>query len=83
MKYENNIILILKMLTRYLLTLLHHLFVIHQVCYYHHHQIRNLEDIHLHVSSHGKILVPPLPPVLTGTNCTNSGTEGVKRKYPP
>ena len=21
--------------------------------------------------------------VLTGTNCTNSGTEGVKRKYPP
>ena len=22
------------------------------------------------------------PPVLTGTNCTNSGTEGVKRKYP-
>ena len=31
---------------------------------------------------HGKILVPP-PPVLTGTSSTNSGTEGVKRKYPP
>ena len=31
---------------------------------------------------HGNLLVPP-PPVPTGTNCTNSGTEGVKRKYPP
>ena len=36
--FENNIIL--KMLTRYLLTLLHHHFVIHQVN--HHHQIHNL-----------------------------------------
>ena len=39
---------------------------------------------------HGNLLVspPPVligtpPPVPTGTNCTNSGTEGVKRKYPP
>jgi hypothetical protein len=31
------------------------------------------------VIGHGKILVLT---VLTGTNCTNSGTEGVKRKYP-
>ena len=35
----------------------------------------------------GKYWYPPPvptgpPPVLTGTNCANSGTEGVKRKYP-
>ena len=34
---------------------------------------------------HGKQLVTPPPPspVLTGTISTNSGAEGVKRKYPP
>ena len=29
------------------------------------------------------VLIGTPPPVPTGTNCTNSGTEGVKRKYPP
>ena len=44
-------------------------------------------DLTTHEDSTGKYCYPPPPPVQTGTNnstnSTNSGTEGVKRKYLP